>query len=298
MRFTDKTPWLFVAALGAGAACGGVSDQNFYDGPAKRVAQAGGTGVGGSASLGGNAGHAPSGGGSTSASGGSVSTGGSSTAKGGDSTGGGSGGSGNATANGGSGNAPASGGSGDATATGGTGDVTSTGGTSAEGGAGDAPSGGTGGDVSTGGMGGTEPLAGMGGTTAGQTSTGGVGNVGGAGMAGAGGNAMGGRVGRGGGPGDDCTMKLKQLDDKLTAAQVCSRAQDSNCQGFVTNECGCKVPVNNPSSAAAKAYLAAVDDAMSCVACTDSICPSGSKAYCQADASVEGHCVAADFTPR
>lgn len=283
MRITGKTPWLFATALGAAVACGGVSDENFYDGPAKRVtSKGGGAGVGAGGSVGGSAGQAPSAGGSTGSSGGSVATVGGSSATGGDTTGGGSGGSGNVSATGGSGDAPAAGG----TNPGVGGTEPGVGGTMGDAGAGDAPSSGTGGDVSAGGMGGSSPMAGTGGMAAGMGGTV-VGGAGGAG-AGAGGKATGGRGGRGGA---DCQMRLKQIADKLTAAQACDRADDENCLGFVDDECGCPVPVNNPESAATKAYRAAIEDAAGCIACTALLCVEPNGARCQDSGPGDGHCV-------
>ncbi|HWP06224.1 MAG TPA: hypothetical protein VNN72_10800 [Polyangiaceae bacterium] len=285
MRLTGKTPWLFAAALGTAVACGGVSDENFYDGPAKRVAsKGGGAGVGAGTSTGGSGGTAPSVGGSTGSSGGSGATVGGSSAVGGDTTGGGSGGTGNVSATGGGGDAPAMGGT-----------APAVGGTMGDAGAGDAPSGGTGGDVSPGGMGGSTPMAGAGGT-AGMGGIGGM-AVGGAGMSGAGmggeaGKATGGRGGRGGG---DCEPKLKAVEEKLTAAQVCDRSLDASCLGFVDDECGCPVPVNNPNSAAAKAYRAAIEDAAGCIACTTALCAEPQGSYCQGSGPGDGHCVATQF---
>lgn len=298
MRLPDKSSWSFLALLGVAAACGGVSHEDFYEGPPAKRASSGGTG--GSIGMGGGV-----------ANGGSLSLGG--TAAGGTPSDGGSavgiGGTGN-TANGGGGDAPAMGGSGDAPATGGTGNEPSTGGT------GDATSTGgstSGGDAGTGntantGSGGTTPAAGMGGdgaggSNAGQPPIGGDGNVGGAGasnggmggIAGMSGSASGGRGGR---SSTDCDKRLSDVADRLAAAQKCSLAMDAtSCTGFVENECGCKVPVNNASSSATKAYLTAVDNALSCVACTDQACPNANNAYCKRSGDgLDGVCTATSFT--
>jgi len=191
---------------------------------------------------------------------------------------------------GGGGNEPSMGGSGDATGVGGGG---ATGGDSGTG------------NTTNGGSGGTAPVAGMGGdgaggSSAGQPTTGGNGNVGGAGasnggmggLAGMSGNASGGRGGRGS---TDCEKRISELADRLAAAQKCSNGGNS-CSGFVDNECGCQVPVNNPTSSATKAYQTAVENVAGCIACTEQACPSSDGAYCNSRGLMDGVCTASSFT--
>ena len=278
------SPWFLAAAFGAAVACGGVSHEDFYDGPAQKAVQTGGSG----GTLGGSTGIAANGGVPSSAgTGGTPGTGGAVSASGG------------SAASGGTGNSPAVGGSGDAPAMGGSGDATGVGGTSSgDGGAGDAPNSGTGG-TSLAGMGGATSTGGMAGSGGGLAGDGGTGNVGGAsagmgGLAGSvstAGRASGGRGGRGGG--DDCATRLADLADLLETAQACNRASDARtCTAFVKNECGCKVPVNSGTSSATKAYSAAIEDLGTCVECAEGPCPPAEEAACQSTGSgSQGRCV-------
>src|SRR6187399_1539686 len=114
MRKTPSYRWIFAAGALTAAACGGVSEENFFDAPTPKSVQTSGA-SGMSFAGSGNAGHPALGGGTG---GGSTATGGAPSAAG-------------MSSSGGSGNVPASGGS-------------SNGGTGGDGGAGDAPSSGTG----------------------------------------------------------------------------------------------------------------------------------------------------------
>jgi hypothetical protein len=269
------------AAVAFATACGGTSEQNFFDNPAQRVVKNGGTGGTLSPELGGGG----TTGGTTSSNGGSagapINTAGSTATTGG--AGGSSGGSGGSVG-------------GDA----GTGDTGSVGG-----------SGGSGGDAPVGGLGGTSlGGAGTGGSSGGDAGAGNVGGLAGvggqAGMTAMGGNAgspAGGRVGRGGrggagGSGDECATLLADVRAKLKEAQACNLAQDSlSCTGLVTDECGCDVPVNNLKSEATKTYRAALDALGDCAVCTEALCHSGDRAYCQSSGNaVDGHCALVGLT--
>jgi hypothetical protein len=112
-----------------------------------------------------------------------------------------------------------------------------------------------------------------------------AGHAGASSMGGAGASAGGpaGHGGHGGGPASDCTARVTLAEQKLEAAQACNLAQDARtCSGFVSDECGCKVAVNNPNSPETKDYLAAIDALGDCVACTAARCTQPLEAVCGA----------------
>jgi hypothetical protein len=87
--------------------------------------------------------------------------------------------------------------------------------------------------------------------------------------------------GRGGAGGTDCDALIADAAKKLAAAQACSLAQNSSCDGFVDDECGCRVPVDDTTSMETKAYKAAVKELVGCVACTEALCPTSTRASCE-----------------
>lgn len=96
--------------------------------------------------------------------------------------------------------------------------------------------------------------SGGGGGTAGKASAGSV-SMAGKGGAGGGGNA--GTAGAGGK--NTCDGALTQLPPLLSAAQSCDVSLSRlPCGGFVSNECGCQVPVDLPGSTPAQNYQKAV----------------------------------------
>jgi hypothetical protein len=92
-----------------------------------------------------------------------------------------------------------------------------------------------------------------------------------------------------------CDAMRAELSKLLTAAQVCDISLDRGaCTGFVSNECGCKVPVDAPSLAAAQSYVTAVAAVIKCggVACPAIACAEPVAAHCQTEgAAAKGHCV-------
>lgn len=171
------------------------------------------------------------------------------------------------------------------TTTGGTG---STGGTAAAG----AGAGSIGGSASTGGLGsgGVAGAAHGGGLSSGGSSLGGAAAKGGAsGAAGKGG------AGTGGSTGKTCEQLLAALPELLTAAQACNaNATQTACNGFVKNQCGCMVAVNETGSAATKAYTDDVAALLSMcgVACADVVCATVTAAACVTSGSGSaGHCL-------
>ena len=88
---------------------------------------------------------------------------------------------------------------------------------------------------------------GAGGARSASTGIGGASSAGGGG-----GNATGGMLGR-------CDLLLLQAKAMLQGAQTCyTSSGEPFCTGYTTNECGCKVPVNNPSSIDTDNYLKAL----------------------------------------
>jgi hypothetical protein len=85
-----------------------------------------------------------------------------------------------------------------------------------------------------------------------------------------------------------------ELPKLLAAAQVCDNSLDRlPCSGFVSNECGCKVPVDAPNLPAAQAYVSAVAAVAKCgIACPAIVCPEPTSAQCKSEGgSVKGVCV-------
>lgn len=172
-----------------------------------------------------------------------------------------------------------------------------------------------GGDVSSGSGGTSGGLPGMGGTPndggaapRGGTSTGGTtqatgGSPDGNGGASANGGATGGSGGSGaggaptgkGGAGGtvSCQEAREAATHALDAAQACNTGPDEQCLGFVDGEC-CPVPVNDPTSAEAQEYQAAL--AKMNKVCGPSLCPAilcvaPTAAVCQEKGSEAGRCV-------
>jgi hypothetical protein len=57
-----------------------------------------------------------------------------------------------------------------------------------------------------------------------------------------------------------CELLLLQANAMLQGAQTCSTASGQPfCTGYTANECGCKVPVNNPTSLDSNNYVKARD---------------------------------------
>jgi hypothetical protein len=139
--------------------------------------------------------------------------------------------------------------------------------------------------------------------SAGKSGAGGsVGNGGSAGSAGKGGgansggtNTTGGVSNAGAGGQATCEAMRAELPKLLTAAQVCDVSLDRlPCTGFVSNECGCKVPVDGPSLPAAQAYVSAVAALAKCgIACPAIVCAEPTSATCQTEGTqTKGHCAA------
>jgi hypothetical protein len=144
--------------------------------------------------------------------------------------------------------------------------------------AGSAGKSGAGGSVGNGGSAGS---AGKGGASGGANS-GGTNTTGGVSNAGAGGQAT-------------CEAMRAELPKLLTAAQVCDVSLDRlPCTGFVSNECGCKVPVDGPSLPVAQAYVSAVAALAKCgIACPAIVCAEPTSATCQTEGTqTKGHCAA------
>ena len=86
----------------------------------------------------------------------------------------------------------------------------------------------------------------------------------------------------------------------LETAQVCNLAQNAtSCSGFMNDECGCKVPVNDPDSKAAQDYKDAVDALGSCAVCTAALCKNPGNAECHSTTggSIQGRCVTGNIGP-
>jgi hypothetical protein len=87
-----------------------------------------------------------------------------------------------------------------------------------------------------------------------------------------------------------------KLSSLLTEAQACSNAANAKqCTGFVGNECGCSVPVNNPSSQATTAYtdLVARLNKECPIVCAAALCAKPTSAMCSSQSTqAQGHCVA------
>jgi hypothetical protein len=107
-------------------------------------------------------------------------------------------------------------------------------------------------------------------------SSGTAGSASGSGGAGSGGD--GGKAGGGKG-GVDCDDLLLNLNETLEEAQACTSGRQA-CRGFVDDECGCPVPVNDPDSELTSHYLVLLEEIerscdVSCPACeqpVDSTC--------------------------
>ena len=146
---------------------------------------------------------------------------------------------------------------------------------------------GTGGDATAGTSG-----AGTGGVGASAGMSGDAGTGGEAGGSGGAGSGNGGK----GGKGDDCGALLEALAEALEQARVCMRSVGS-CRGFVEDTCGCKVPVNDPDSAASEHYLALLDqlkERKECaIACPAVVCSEPDDASCLMPVQGDrGQCVA------
>ncbi|HWA71306.1 MAG TPA: hypothetical protein VG937_03180 [Polyangiaceae bacterium] len=134
--------------------------------------------------------------------------------------------------------------------------------------------------------------AGAAGKGGGGMPAGGAASAGAAGK-GSGGVVAGGAAGAGGQA--TCEMVMANLPKLLTAAQSCDNSLDRlPCTGFVSNECGCKVPVDLANSSVTQIYLNAVAQVMKCgVVCPDLICREPTTARCQSEGTQSmGHCVA------
>lgn len=109
--------------------------------------------------------------------------------------------------------------------------------------------------------------AGSGGAGAGGASVGGAGgatagSAAGLGLAGGGGVAGGGASGTGGTL-SKCDFMALQLGSALVIAQTCNPTeQHPYCTGYVKNECGCQVPVDEADSLATQNYLKLRDTLM------------------------------------
>lgn len=140
--------------------------------------------------------------------------------------------------------------------------------------------------------GGVSSSGGSSGAGAGGLSMGGAAGRGGSGgvsaSGGSSGSASGGRAsgGAGGGAGKTCQQQIAALSTLLTTAQRCTPDQTSACAGFVTNECGCMVAVDNPDSTDAKAYITAVSALLGeCGVSCAAACPNPMVAECSASGS-------------
>jgi hypothetical protein len=159
------------------------------------------------------------------------------------------------------------------------------------------------GGASSGGVLGTGGVFAFGGsvaTTGGTSSTGGASDGGGGRTAGAPGS--GGRVANGGSNtasgGANCAAMRAELSSLLTQAQACTSSENAQpCTGFVSNECGCMLPVNSATSVATQAYRNHFDMIVAACAmpgCPDLVCPDATRATCTSDGSAAtGHCVLA-----
>jgi hypothetical protein len=160
-------------------------------------------------------------------------------------------------------------------------------------------------------------LSGGGGGAAGATSAGRGGTVGSGGAAGAaaggvvgtGGSSLGGAAGKGGAagsagkggsgtggmPGKTCEELLNALPSLLSAAQACTpSASAPPCNGFVKNQCGCMVAVNDTASTQDKSYTEAVAALLTqCgVNCGDVVCATVTAAACVTSGSGSaGNCL-------
>jgi len=118
--------------------------------------------------------------------------------------------------------------------------------------------------------------------------------------------ATGGTAGKGstGGAGTggstSCASLREKLSGLLSEAQACTRAANAEqCVGFVTSECGCSVPVNNPRSEPARAYtelVARLKKECSAV-CTAVLCIRPSSATCSSSGQGAARCVANGLNP-
>lgn len=162
-------------------------------------------------------------------------------------------------------------------------------------GSGGAATSGAGGTPSSGGSvasGGAQPSSGgvaassSGGAGAGAGSAGQAGRAGSAGAiatGGAAGQASGGRAsgGAAGSSGKTCEQQIAALSALLDAAQRCDPEQSSSCSGFTTNQCGCMLAVDSPSSAEAQSYASAVSRLLAeCGVSCPSGCPNPMAAQC------------------
>lgn len=141
---------------------------------------------------------------------------------------------------------------------------------------------GSGGSLS-GGRGGATGVGGTAGATGGVLGVGGSSLGGAAGKGGGGGSA-----GKGGATGKTCPELLSALPSLQSAAQACSAGMNPPaCNGFVKNQCGCMVAVNDTASNPAKSYTEAVAALLSqCgVNCADVVCATVTMAECVSSGS-------------
>lgn len=256
-RSLARRYWLLATLLLS--ACGGPSGDLFGSG------EAGGATSGGAAATSGGASGT---GGAATTSGGVAATGGIPSASGGLQT--------------------VSGGAGGAAGTSSTGGAAGAGGVAGRGGASAAGAGAAG----RGGGGGTSGSGGVAGNAggAGGRAGGGVGGKAGGGASGSSGAANAGAAGAAA-----CDTVRANLPMLLSTAQACNAALDRlPCTGFVSNECGCKVPVDLANSSATQSYMSAVAQVIQCgVVCPDILCLVPVSARCQTEGTqTMGRCVA------
>ena len=92
-----------------------------------------------------------------------------------------------------------------------------------------------------------------------------------------------------------CELLLLQANAALQGAQTCYTTSGKPfCTGYTTNECGCKVPVNEAESAETQKYGKARDEfGASCAASCTTPCVEPTGQTCQLIfGTVVGSCVA------